>query len=201
MLTLNQGNGSFMPGVFVNPGTIIGAIDLSGKPTYLDLPESIYDLAVEVEFDIGKEWNKKVIFKGNLKYNPESPKVIDHWGSAFIVKDFFQKTGCFDKLDKNELKEKLQTFSEKEIPLDFISKIKGRRVYLVDYVKGMSDEGKLRYGTWNIVDIDEDKLKYAFKTSVAKGYPSNYKPELIESRRDIDSTRVNQSTLSVDFPF
>ena len=180
MLTLNQGNGSFMPGVFINEATVIGVDDLSGKPTYQDLPESIRDLAIEVEFDIGKEWTKKVIFKGNLKYNSKSPKVIDDWGSAFVIRDFFQKTGCFYKLDKSEINEKMQTFSEKEIPLDFLSKVKGRQIYLVDYVKGMTEDGKLRYGTWNIVDTDEEKLKIAFKSSLARGYPNNYKPELLK---------------------
>lgn len=187
MLTLTQTK-SFMPGVYINQAKIIGAIDISGKPTYQDNPESVRDLAIELELDIGKEWNKKVIIKGNLKINPKSPKVIDDWGSAFVVKDLFLKLGCFDYLNKEELAEKLKIFSIKEIPADFLVKLIGKSVYVLDYIKGLSDEGKPRYGTWNIVDTDEDKLAIAFRSSVAKGYPSNYKPELLSLYNSNTST-------------
>lgn len=187
MLTLTQTK-SFMPGVYINQAKIIGAIDISGKPTYQDNPESVRDLAIELELDIGKEWNKKVIIKGNLKINPRSPKVIDDWGSAFVVKDLFLKLGCFDNLNKEELAEKLKIFSIKEIPADFLVKLIGKSVYVLDYIKGLSDEGKPRYGTWNIVDTDEDKLAIAFRSSVAKGYPSNYKPELLSLYNSNTST-------------
>ena len=178
MLSVNQGN-SFMPGVFVKEATIIGAIDISGKPTYQDNSESIKDLAVEVEFDIGKEWTKKVIFKGNLKLNPTSPKVVDDWGSAFVVKELFVKTGCFNNLIREELKEKLASFSNKDIPPDFLAKIHGKKIFILDYVKGISEDGRLKYSTWNIVDTDPDILQQLFSKSVARGYPSNYKPELL----------------------
>lgn len=178
MLSINQG-GSFMPGVFIKEATIIYAVDISGKPTYQDNPESIRDLAVEVEFDIGKEWTKKVVFKGNLKLDPKSPKIVTDWGSAFVVKDLFMKTHCFSSLTKEELKEKLFSFSQKDIPADFLLKIKGKKVFILDYVKGISEDGRLKYGTWNIVDTDPDILQQLFSKSVAKGYPGNYKPELL----------------------
>lgn len=168
-----------MPGVYINQAKIVGAIDISGQPTYQDNPESVRDLAVELEFDIGKEWTKKVIIKGNLKINPRSPKVIDDWGSAFVVKDLFIKTGCFDNLNKEEQREKLKIFSMKEIPVDFLVKLIGLNLFTLDYVKGISEEGKLKYATWNIVDTDEDRLANSFKASVNKGYPNNYKPELL----------------------
>jgi hypothetical protein len=180
MLTISN-NKSFMPGVYINQAKIVGAIDISGQPTYQDNPESVRDLAVELEFDIGKEWTKKVIIKGNLKINPRSPKVIDDWGSAFVVKDLFIKLGCFDNLTKEEQRDKLKIFSMKEVPVDFLVKLIGLNVFTLDYVKGISEEGKLKYATWNIVDTDEDRLAIAFKSSYAKGYPNNYKPELLNS--------------------
>ncbi len=197
MLTLNQSN-SFMPGVYIHQATIIGAEDISGKPTYADLPESIRDLAVEVEFDIGKEWTKKVIFKGNLKLvDPKNPKSID-WGGAFIVRDFFTKTGCFNDLTKEEIAEKLKSFSHKDIPADFMVKIRNKQVFLLDYVKDVADNGKLKYGTWNIVDTNEDRLKAQFKASLSRGYPSNYKPELLNQQTEEDASfsygaNVNES--------
>jgi hypothetical protein len=190
MLTINNTK-SFMPGVYINQAKIVGAIDISGQPTYQDNPESVRDLAVELEFDIGKEWTKKVIIKGNLKINTRSPKVIDDWGSAFVVKDLFIKTGCFDNLTKEEQREKLKIFSVKEIPVDFLVKLIGLNLFTLDYVKGMSDEGKLKYTTWNIVDTEEDRLAIAFKSSYAKGYPNNYKPELLNSPSSV-STLVTQ---------
>ncbi len=208
MLTLNQSN-SFMPGVYIKQATVIGAEDISGKPTYADLPESIRDLAVEVEFNIGKEWTKKVIFKGNLKLvDPKNPKSID-WGGAFVVRDFFTKTDCFNDLTKEEIAEKLKSFSHKDIPADFLVKVRNKQVFLLDYVKDVADNGKLKYGTWNIVDTNEDRLKAQFKASLSRGYPRNYKPELLNQQTEEDASfgygaNVNESVSdnsNEDFPF
>lgn len=53
------------------------------------------------------------------------------------------------------------------------------RVIILDYIRGISEEGKPRYYTWNVVKKDEQELVEMFKLSLAKGYPSNYKPELV----------------------
>lgn len=176
MLSLtNSTQNHGLTGVFIKEAVIISAIDLSGKPTYNDDPTSIRDLAVEVEFNIGKDWNKKVIFKGNLKEENGN----SNWHSAFVVKELFIQTGCFNNLTEEEIKDRLKIFSQKMIPADFLSKIRNKSVYILDYVKGISEDGKPKYSTWNIVKKDESELVEAFRQSIAKGYPSNYDPSLI----------------------
>ena len=67
MLSLNNNNHSELPGVYINKAIVVAAVDHSGRPTFNDDPESIRDLAVEVEFNIGQQWNKQVMCSGNLK--------------------------------------------------------------------------------------------------------------------------------------
>ncbi len=195
MLSLNNQNGNgFMKGVFVTDAKIINLINISGKPTYQDNPDSIRDLAIEIEFDINKSWTKKVIIKGDFK---KANETITDWGSAFLVKEFFIKIGCFRGLTEEEINDRLKLLEKKQIPADFLVKSKNKKVYILDYIRAISDDGKLKYSTWNIVDTDPEQLKNAFKVSVAKGYPSNYKPELLDEVTEaVPVEKVNN-----DFPF
>ncbi|MDA3861515.1 MAG: hypothetical protein PF445_09835 [Melioribacteraceae bacterium] len=192
MLTLNNNNGQThgLTGVFIKEARIVSATDLSGKPSYQDNPESIRDLAVEIEFDIGQDWNKKVVFKGDLKQDGN----FINWHSAFIVKELFIQTGCFNNLTEEEIQDRLQTFTQKQIPVDFLSKIRGRSIFSLDYIRGINEEGKPRYSSWNIVKKDEHALAEAFRISIAKGYPSNYKPELINNPEKAESFEYGANT-------
>lgn len=203
MLTLSNNNQSELPGVYINKAIVVAAVDHSGKPTYNDDPESIRDLAVEVEFNVGQPWNKKVMFSGNLKYKKNDPKEVADWYSAFIIRELFHQTGCFNGLTKDELKEKLRLFSNKEIPIDFLLKIRGKVVYIVSYVKGKGEDGKLKYGTWSIVDKDPNKLLEAFKVSISKGYPQNYRPDLLyeSNNESIQPVPNNGNTYNNDEDF
>ena len=76
-------------------------------------------------------------------------------------------------------------------------------------MKDVADNGKLKYGTWNIVDTNEDRLKAQFKASLSRGYPSNYKPELLNQQTEENTSfgygaNVNESVSAnpdEDFPF
>ena len=70
-------------------------------------------------------------------------------------------------------------FANKEVPVDFLLKVRNKSVFILDYIRGISEEGKPKYYTWNVVKKDEQELIESFKMSVAKGFPSNYKAELI----------------------
>lgn len=198
MLSLsNQSGNGFMKGVFITEAKIINLIDISGKPTYAENPDSTHDLAIEIEFDINKSWTKKVVIKGDFK---KDGNAITGWGSAFVVKDFFIKIGCFRGLLEEEIKERIGLLEKKQIPADFLVKARNKKIYILDYVRAMTDDGKLKYSTWNIVDTDPEILKGAFKTSVAKGYPSNYKPELMDNASDLKEA-LPVETVVDDFPF
>ncbi len=90
----------------------------------------------------------------------------------------------------DEINKRLIIFANKEIPADFLLKIRGKSVYIVSYVKGRSEDGKLRYGTWSIVDKDPDKLLEAFKVSISKGYPTNYRPEVLNEQVEETSETI-----------
>ncbi len=199
MLSLNRnenGNG-YMKGVFVTEATVINLQDLSGKPTYKENPDSTHDLAIQIEFDISKSFTKKVILKGDLRRDKN--RIVD-WGSAFVVKDFFIKLGCFKGLIDEEIKERIRLLEKKQVPADFLIKAIKKKICILDYVKGISEEGKLKYSTWNIVDVDPEQLRNAFKKSVAKGFPLNYKPDLMDNAIDKNEAVVAAPS-DDDFPF
>jgi hypothetical protein len=154
-------------------------------------------LAIEIEFDINKPFTKKVVIKGDLRRDRN--KVVD-WGSAFVVKEFFIKIGCFRGLLEEEIKDRLQLLEKKQVPADFLVTARKKKIYILDFVRAISDDGKLKYSTWNIVDADPEQLKNAFKASVAKGYPANYKPELVGLVADRKEVAVAE-TVENDFPF
>ncbi len=198
MLSLSNQNGNgFMKGVFITEARIINLTDISDKPTFAENPHSTHDLAIEIEFDINKSWTKKVIIKGDFK---KDGNAITGWGSAFVVKDFFIKMGCFRGLVEEEINERIQLLEKKQIPADFLLKSRNKKIYILDYVRSISDDGKMKYSTWNIVDTDPEILKSAFKTSVAKGYPSNYKPELMDNANELKETVPLEAVVD-DFPF
>ena len=203
MLSLNNNNHCELPGVYINKAVVVAAVEYSGKPTYNDDPASVRDLAVEVEFNVGQPWNKKVMFSGNLKFKKDYPDEVEDWHSAFIVRELFQQTGCFDELTKDEISKRLVIFANKEIPVDFLLKIRGKTVYIVSYVKGRSEDGKLRYSTWSLVDKDPDRLLEAFKVSISKGYPTNYKPEVLKESRteELVSSPSNGKPYDIDEDF
>ncbi len=78
------------------------------------------------------------MFSGNLKFKKDNPNEVEDWHSAFVVRGLFQQTGCFDGLTKDEINKRLVIFANKEIPADFLLKIRGNSVYIVSYVKGRS---------------------------------------------------------------
>ncbi len=197
MLSLSRNENGFMKGVYITEAEIVNLKDISGKPTFKENPDSTHDLAIEIEFDIGKSFTKKVIIKGDLRRDKN--KITD-WGSAFVVKDFFIKTGCFRGLTNEEIKERLQLLEKKQVPADFLIKVRKKKLYILDYVKSITDEGKLRYATWNIVDTDPEQLRGTFKSSVAKGYPAQYKPELVDAAAQRKEVLVVESQTD-DFPF
>ena len=198
MLSLsNQDGNGFMKGVFITEAKIINLTDISGKPTFAENPDSTHDLAIEIEFDINKSWTKKVSIKGDFK---KDGNAITGWGSAFVVKDFFIKIGCFRGLVEEEIKERIQLLEKQQIPADFLLKARNKKIFILDYVRAATDDGKLKYSTWNIVDADPEILRSAFKTSVAKGYPANYKPELVGLVADRKEVEVAE-TVDNDFPF
>ncbi|MCL4547139.1 MAG: hypothetical protein M1495_01045, partial [Bacteroidetes bacterium] len=68
---------------------------------------------------ISKSFTKKVILKGDLRRDKN--RIVD-WGSAFVVKDFFIKLGCFKGLIDEEIKERIRLLEKKQVPADFLIK-------------------------------------------------------------------------------
>jgi len=88
-------------------------------------------------------------------------------------------------------------FVKKEVPVNFLLKVRNKSVFILDYIRGISEEGKPKYYTWNVVKKDGQELIEMFKLSLAKGYPSNYKPELVNHPEKAEVFDYGENKVSV----
>ncbi|MDP4194832.1 MAG: hypothetical protein Q8940_07275 [Bacteroidota bacterium] len=187
--TGNNENSTDMKGVYVSQSSIVNASDVSGRPVF----DNTFDLALELEITTNFDWNKKFTLKGNFKRDPQNQKVVIDWGGAFVIRNIFQMLGFFDSLNDEEKKEKMNLFQLGKIPIDFLQRLKGQKIYTLSYVYGWdAEKGKAKYTTWNQVGLDRSKLLAEFKKSLMKGFPKNYDPDSLENRvADFDTEAEN----------
>lgn len=164
-----EGGGGMSP-IIIMKVKVIGAENVSG----VEIPylKKSYDIGVKLMLDIGREFKPTLVIAGNFKKD-ESKKNVTGWGSAFVVRDLFGKIGYEGTLgDDNKLPQEA---------LDFLI---DKEFLRLSYVSGTKENGKFRYSDWSqvaAVDEGEDVLYKRFIASHAKGYPSNYHPELLEA--------------------
>lgn len=186
-LTLDGSQDSVTRGALIKEVKVIKATDLSGT----EILDSRRDLAVEMELDVGRDFNPKFTIFGDYKRDENGE--LD-WHSAFVVKDLFQKTGCFDGMDKEKISELLGYFEKSKIPNAFLKRLIGKTFWKIDYVKEVVEKDgvkKARYSSWNKIDVDREKLEKAWKESLEKGYPKNYNPDSLDLLGDNGDTNFN----------
>lgn len=161
----NSGGNSPMPGVYINEVSV-KSITIVDNP----FPDSGYpkpDLAIEVEFDIGKDFFPKDIIAGNFKRDTVSGEVTG-FGSAFKVADFFTKTLDNKELELNE---------DNTIPQEWLKKTIGTKVLRLTYAYALGDEGKSKYKHWNRygdISKSSDILFKGFTSALEKGYIKDF---------------------------
>jgi hypothetical protein len=161
---------TYGPGIYINEVEIVAAEDISGAVLpYLERP---VDIGVKLTLDIGKEFNPELVIAGNFKRDPDTGEVVG-WGSAFVVAEALSRLGHTGPLDEGN-----------GIPPGVLESVIGKRFLRLSYVSGMKQDGRFRYSDWNQIGTLEEgphALAARFSRSLAKGFPKNYRVEVLTS--------------------
>lgn len=172
--------GYFGKGIYISKATVILAEDISNtKPEHM---QRTVDLGIKLTLDIGKDFNPEMIIAGNFERDETTNEVIG-FGSAWVVADALNKLGYSNNLDNSN-----------SIPKDSLDELIGKSFYKLAYVSGLKDDLSYKYSNWYVIGAIEDGAQHLyerFQKSYAKGYPSNYRPELTEAESmDIENEEV-----------
>ena len=160
---------TYGPGIFVNEVTIADAQDVSG--TSLPFMAQPVDIGIKLVLEIGRDFQPEMTIAGNFKRDLETGEVVG-WGGAFIVQEALARLGYIGELDKNN-----------RIPPDALADLVGKKFLRLSYVSGIGKTNAKRYSAWNLIgspDEGAESLVARFKKSLTRGYPKNYRPELLE---------------------
>jgi hypothetical protein len=166
-----QGN-KYGIGIFISKVQIVNAVNRSGeRPEFL---RNTPDIFIELKLDVGKDFQPTMSFFGDFKRDPRSGEILD-WGSAFKIRNLFSAFGIEGEVAENG------TISD-----GLVNRLFGKEFYRLQYVSGEKYDGKLKYSDWtDQIEIENpDNLARAFFRSVEKGFPKNYKPELLNGNLD-----------------
>lgn len=156
-------------GVFAERATITGGKNLSGKP--LDwMGGKSFDIAVELELDIGRSFNPTVTLLGN--YKRDTAGNIVGWGGAFKLPQLMADLGIQGRFH-----------SDGSVPVEMLRQLVGRSVYRACYVSGAKEDGKLKYTNYDRLVPEQhgiEALKELWLADRKNGYPKNYRPALLD---------------------
>ena len=168
---------TYGPGIFVNQVEIADVQDISGEQ--LPYMEKSVDVGIKLILEIGREFKPEQIIAGIFKRDSASGEVIG-WGSGWLVRDALNRLGYSGPLNEGNT-----------IPADALQPLVGKRFNRLSYISGQKSNGKPRYSDWNqIATIEEgaESLVSRFKRSLAKGYPKNYRPQILDATTTILDT-------------
>lgn len=152
-------------GLFINEATIKSARSVSNEDIYKN--EKPVDVGIEMELEIGKTFFPKITIAGNLNLAETGNKM---WGSAMKVKIFL-----------SDMRVKWKELNpDNSIPQDVLDQLTGLKIMRLQYPAKRSEEGKIRYNTYNRVVLASFKnkegldakafLKMKYEADVAGGY-------------------------------
>ncbi|MFA6468220.1 MAG: hypothetical protein WCW35_04920 [Bacteroidota bacterium] len=159
---------TFGKGVYINEATIIEVEDVSGTTPQPFIKQ--VDIGIRLTLDIGKTFSTKMLIAGDFKRNENQE--VTSWGAAFIVQEAFAKLGYKGSLNPDN-----------SIPDEALESLLDKKFLKLSYVSGVRENGKFYWTDWNnICSVEEgaEQLAKRFKASLAKGYPKNYRPELLD---------------------
>lgn len=161
-------------GILVGKVKIIQAIDVSNVP--LPFRTTPFALAIKLILDIGRTFTPELIIGGDFTRHADG--TITGWGSAWRVRAFFENLGYTGSL----------TEDGKMLP-EMLEFVQGKEFYRLSYITGVKPDGRAKYSDWHeIGNINQPVTAFVerFKRAVAKGYPTNYRPELANSNTPED---------------
>lgn len=179
-----------MKGAYLSEVEILDVQDISQTDHY----GKTYDLAITLTLKDG-EFEKKKTLKGNFKRDENG--VVVGWGGAFVIDNLIKALGIYEKFGKSELDDVMVSFEQSKVPASIIKLLKGNKVFAISYLKGIED-GKKKYGAYSKVLPDKDELIESFKADIAKGFPSDYHPELLEDATSFNPVEFEKVVQSVE---
>ncbi len=176
----SSANGGLPKGIIVGKVTIVGVEDISGTtPQHLQFP---VDIGIKLTLDVGKSFQPEMIIAGNFKRDNSTGDVVS-WGGGFVIQDLLIRMGYLGKLNEGNT-----------IPSEALESLKGKSFLRLSYVTGLKQDGRPRYSDWTQVaaeDESRESLVARFHRSVAKGYPKNFRPEVLEVETSKQSNSEN----------
>jgi hypothetical protein len=146
----------------------------------------IWDVDASILLEIyrknGTTYEYQLNIRGTFKKD-HSGKIIG-WGSCFKIQKLFQ---C--------LKINGTVSSDGTISQSSLDALVNREVFALSYLSGTKEDGKNRYQMWDILSDSRDSLDDDFQYSNDRGYPKNYKPEMLYEENKVQATNPG----SVDF--
>ena len=160
---------TYGPGIYVNEVTIAEAQDVSGSSLpFMAMP---VDIGIKLVLEIGRDFQPEMTIAGNFKRDLATGEIIG-WGGAFVVQEALSRLGFTGTLDRNN-----------RIPPEIVAGLVGKKFLKLSYVSGLSRTNAKRYSAWNLIGTPEEgaeSLVARFKKSLTRGYPKNYRPELLD---------------------
>jgi len=150
------------------------------------------DIGIVLVLDIGRDFRPELIIGGQFKRDANSGDVVG-WGSAFVVQEALSRLGFTGKLDQGN-----------KIPSTVLAGVKGKVILRLSYVSGTRDSGKLRYSDWSQIgtpEAGEGELVNRFRKSLSRGFPRNYRPELIDAGTRVESAPAQLPSTEIDDVF
>ncbi len=155
-------------GVFIGEATIVSVEDVSGTtPAFMS---RAVDIGMNLTLEIGREFQPRMLIAGNFRRDIKSGEVVA-WGSACVVQDALLRLGYTGALDPGN-----------KIPAKALQGLVGVTFLRLSYVSGTKNTGKPRYSDWTTIGSiadGPDELLARWKHSRSRGYPRNYRPDVL----------------------
>lgn len=168
-------------------GTQIGkGVFAKCQPIYgwdIVVDDNLFDQHVDYGFTIGFDtgivksdgstYIAKKTWSGDWKKDKDGS--VSGWGKLFGLGMFFKAMGLDVEVSDNG------TINPKQL-----MPLKGKKVWRIEYVKdtyekdGEEKPGYAIFNTFFLEDTPVEKMKQVWEQSLAKGYPSNYNPSILD---------------------
>jgi hypothetical protein len=167
---------------FIQKAIIKGVQVLYSNEVFGILWDVDLNLLLEIYRKNGSTYEYQLNIRGCFKKD-DSGKIIG-WGSNFKIQKLFQ---C--------LKINGTVNSDGTISQNSLDALVNREVFSLSYISGKKEDGSNRYQMWDILSDSRDAVDEDFQNSNNKGYPRNYKPDMLYEENKIQKSNPG----SVDF--
>jgi len=141
------------------------------KPLYLNEVFGItWDVDLSLLLEIKKQNGSSYDYQLNIRgcFKRDSSGRIIGWSSAFKIQKLFNNLSVIGIVNDNG------TIEEKSL-----QQLLGKDIFVLNYVSGLKEDGRVKYQMWDIIAADRVTLQTEFLKSTDLGYPKNFHKEVI----------------------